>query len=78
MDDLTDEIPNKICIVNEEGMVCAIRTSLEGEGTQTITWEQVKLEASADKTCRWVVQAIRDGFPEQKSTVGDKFKRFYL
>ena len=29
-------------------MVLAIRASLEGEGTQAVTWEQVKLVASSD------------------------------
>ena len=61
----------------EERMVWAIRASLEGEGTQVVTWEQVQLEASADDVCRSLVQMIRDGFLEEKVMMEDLLKPFF-
>ena len=64
-------------VLAEEGMVWAIRASLEGEGTQVVMWEQVQLEVSADDVCRSLVQMIRDGFPEEKGMMEDLLKPFF-
>ena len=58
-------------------MVWAVRASLEEEGTQVVTWEQVKLVASADETCRGLIQTIRNEFLEQRSMVGDSLKQLF-
>ena len=63
--------------LEEEGMVWAVRASLEEEGTQVVTWEQVKLVASADETCRGLIQTIRNEFLEQRSMVGDSLKQLF-
>ena len=35
------------------------------------------MAASADETCRGLVQAIRNEFPEQRSMVGDSLKQLF-
>ena len=64
-------------MVEEEGMVWGVRVCLEEDGIQAVTWEKVKMAASGDKTCRGLIQVIRNGFPEQKSMLGDKLTPFY-
>ena len=49
-------------VVEEEGIVRAVRVSFEEDGTQAVTWEQVKRAASVDETCRSLIQAIGSGF----------------
>ena len=63
--------------LEEEGIVWAVRASLDEEGTQVVTWEQVKLVASADETCRGLIQTIRNEFLEQRSMVGDSLKQLF-
>ena len=53
--------------VKEESIVRAVRSAMEENETQAVTWEHIKMAAGADKTCRDLVMAFRAGFPEKKS-----------
>ena len=63
--------------LEEEGMVWVVRASIDEEGTRVVTWEQVKLLASADETCRGLIQTIINEFLEQRSMVGDSLKQLF-
>ena len=57
--------------VEEEGLVMAMRATLEGEDIQAVTWEHVKNATNADRTSCNLVRTIREGFPEQRSMMGE-------
>ena len=63
--------------VEEEGLVMAMRATLEGEDIQAVTWEHVKNATNADRTSCNLVRSIREGFPEQRSMMGEDLRVFY-
>ena len=64
-------------VVEEDGMVGAVRAGLEEDDAQANTWDKVKLVADGDRTCKDLIQAIRNVFPNQKNVLDDNLKRFY-
>ena len=64
-------------MVEEQGMVRAVRAAMEEEGTQAVTWEQVRSAAGLDRTCGMLVKAIREGFPEKRNMVEENLRQFY-
>ena len=57
--------------VGEEGMVKAVRADVEEEKTHAVT------QACEDRTSRSLVIAIREGFTEEKSIMGEDLRPFY-
>ena len=64
-------------MLEEEGMVRAVRAGVEGEDTQAVTREHVKRASGMDRTCRSLVIAIREGLTEEKSIMGEDLRPFY-
>ena len=56
-------------MVEGEGIVREERASMGEEETQAVTWEQVKMAAGVDRTCRELVRVIREGFPGKKDII---------
>ena len=64
-------------MVEEEGIVRAVRAAIEENETQAVMWEHIKMAAGADKTCRDLVMAFRAGFPEKKSMLEEGLWPFF-
>ena len=56
-------------MVEGEGIVREVRASMGEEETQAVTWEQVKMAAGVDRTCRELVRVIREGFPGKRDII---------
>ena len=64
-------------MVEEEGMVRAVRAAMEGEEGQAVTWEDVKRASGVDRTCCSLVRTIREGIPEKKIMLEENLRPFY-
>ena len=64
-------------MVEVEGIVRAVRAAMGKEESQAVTWEQVKMAAGADRTCRELVRVIREGFLGKRDMLEEILKPFY-